>query len=218
MVTGRAAPFRLDDARADALAGPGYVVIDGFLGDEAAQAARRDLELLWRAGVFRPARVGTGERRRLLRQVRRDEICWLSEDAPFDALCGATGVRPPGAVRPFLARMGLVQEALNASCFLGLRRFECHAARYERGAFYRAHVDTFVGDPSRVISFAYFLNPGWAPDDGGYLRIHRADAPEDVAPALDRLVLFRASDVLHEVTRVTGRVRYTLTGWFRRDG
>jgi SM-20-related protein len=212
----RTDPFVLDDARADELAGTGVVVVDGFLGEDAALAARRDLEALWRAGCFRPARVGTGERRRLLRQVRRDEICWLSEEAPFEASCGATGVRPPPAVTRFFARMGLLREALNASCFLGLRRFECHAARYERGAFYRAHVDTFVGDPSRVISFAYFLNPGWRAEDGGCLRIH-GGAARDIEPALDRLVLFRAGDVLHEVLRVTGRERFTLTGWLRRD-
>ncbi len=205
-----------DDAGADALAGPGVVVTDGFLGERDALRARRALELLHRAGSFRPARVGSGERRRLLRQVRRDEICWLDPSADFQATCGAEGVRPPLELAPFFARMEQLKEALNASCFLGLRRFECHAARYEEGAFYRAHVDTFVGDPSRVVSFAYFLNPGWSAADGGCLRIYGA-AAQDVAPALDRLVLFRADDVLHEVLRVSRGPRYTITGWLRRD-
>lgn len=207
----------LDDARADQLAGAGVVVMDGLLGDKEALLVRRDLQELFAAGCFRPARVGTGARRRLLRQVRRDEICWLDPSAPANAADGALGVRPPAAVTTFFARMEHLREALNASCFLGLRRFECHAARYEEGAFYRAHVDTFVGDPSRVLSFAYFLNPGWSARDGGCLRIH-GSASRDIEPLLDRLVVFRADDVLHEVRRVTGHERYTLTGWLRRDG
>lgn len=206
----------LDDARADLLAGPGVVVLDGFLGEDKALAARLDLEALHRAGCYRPARVGSGERRRLLRQVRRDEICWLDPAASFEATDGAHGVRPTPALEPLLLRLDALREALNAQCFLGLKRFECHAARYEEGAFYRAHVDTFVGDPSRVISFAYFLNPGWTAADGGCLRIY-GTAKEDIEPRLDRLVLFRADDVLHEVRRVTARARYTVTGWFRRD-
>lgn len=211
------AAFLLDDARADELAGAGVVVMDGFLGVEQALLVRRSLEELHGAGCFRPARVGSGGRRRLLRQVRRDEICWLDEGAPLEACDGSLGVRPPLAVTTFLSRMEQVREAVNAGCFLGLKRFECHAARYEEGAFYRAHVDTFVGDPARVLSFAYFLNPGWSELDGGCLRIHGASA-QDIAPVLDRLVLFRADDVLHEVRRVTGQTRYTLTGWLRRDG
>lgn len=204
-----------DEGRADRLAGPGIVVIDNFLGDHAAERIRADLVTLREAGVFRPARVGTGQRRRFMPEVRQDEICWFESAADFAATDGSEGVRPPASVATFLESIAHVMQELNALCFLGLRRFECHGARYARGAFYRPHVDSFVGDAARVISFAYFLNPDWTPTEGGELRIHGTNA-HDVAPVLDRLVLFRAADVLHEVRPVLGMERYTLTGWMRR--
>lgn len=205
----------LDGGRADRLAESGVVILDHFLGDEDARRIRAELVTLREAGVFRPARVGTGQRRRLVPEVRQDEICWFEPRADVIATDGAEGVRPPAGVAIFLEATAQVMQELNALCFLGLQRFECHGARYAHGAFYRAHVDTFVGDAARVISFAYFLNPAWTPAEGGELRIHGANA-QDIAPALDRLVLFRADDVMHEVRPVLGQERYTLTGWMRR--
>ena len=196
---------------ADRLASQGRLVVDGFLGSHTAWLLREEVEALRRRGCFRPARVGSGEKRRLAPLVRRDEICWFDPDAPVEEQNGASGVSPPDEVRRFLARLDTLREELNRLCFLGLVRTECHAASYGDGAFYRAHLDTFVGRPSRFISFVYFLNPDWNPDDGGCLRIHGED-PEDIAPILDRMVLFRSRDVLHEVLPVH-RDRYTLTGW-----
>lgn len=207
---------RLDGASADALAGPGVVVLDGWLGHDAAVSLRRDLELMHAGGLFRPARIGSGPRRRRMPSVRRDEICWLDPRAPFAATDGAEGVRPPPSAAPLFAALEELRLELNALCFLGLQGFECHGARYERGAFYRAHVDTFVGDPRRVISFAYFLNEAWRAGDGGCLRVH-GEPRRDIEPLLDRLALFRAGDVLHEVRPVRRGPRFTLTGWMRRD-
>jgi hypothetical protein len=68
---------RFDNEHADALAGLGIVVFDGWLGQELALAVRRDLALMHEGGLFRPARVGSGARRQRTPQVRRDEFCWL---------------------------------------------------------------------------------------------------------------------------------------------
>ncbi|MFZ9886181.1 MAG: 2OG-Fe(II) oxygenase [Myxococcota bacterium] len=205
----------LDESRADRLAGAGLVTIDHFLGEEHALRIRAELFALRQSGVFRPARVGTGPQRRLVPEVRQDEICWFEPAADLAATDGAEGVRPPSAVAVFFERIALVMQDLNTLCYLGLRRFECHGARYGQGAFYRPHVDSFVGDAARVVSFAYFLNPAWTPAAGGELRIHGVEA-QDIAPVVDRLVLFRADNVLHEVRPVLAQERYTLTGWMRR--
>lgn len=202
---------------ADRLASRGRLVIDGFLGADTSLWLRAEVESLKARGCFRAARIGSGDKRRHAPLVRRDEICWLDPDAPEDACDGATGVAPPPAVRGFLAALDALRSDLNRLCFLGLVRTECHAACYDDGAFYRAHLDTFVGRPSRTISFVYFLNPAWLPEDGGCLRIHGED-PEDIAPVLDRLVVFKSREVLHEVLPVQ-RERYTLTGWMSvREG
>lgn len=207
----------LEEAMADRLASAGLLVIDGFLGVDVALRLRADVVALRERGVFRAARIGSGAQRRHAPLVRRDEICWFDVDAGPDADDGAAGVAPPDEVRRFLARVDGLREDLNRLCYLGLVRTECHAACYADGAFYRAHLDTFVGRPARTVSFVYFLNPGWEPEDGGYLRVH-GEAPEDIAPVLDRLVLFRSREVLHEVLPVR-RERYALTGWLSvREG
>jgi SM-20-related protein len=114
----------------------------------------------------------------------------------------------------FLARLDLLVQHLNGTCFLALQRVECHAACFEPGAFYGAHKDTFNGDASRVISYCYYLNDTWIEAAGGCRRLHGA-AAIDVAPLLDRLVVFRSADLHHEVLPTAVR-RLSLTGWMSR--
>lgn len=204
-----AAPW--GEAEADELAQRAYVVCDRFLGERRALALRDEVIGLRERGNFRPARVGSGSQRRRAPDVRRDEICWFDEDSPEGMHNGALGIAPPPLVRDFLGDIAALSDALRRTCFLPLVRRECHASCYEEGAFYRAHVDTFVGRPERTISFVYFLNPGWQPDAGGCLRMY-GPYERDVEPLLDRLVVFRSAELLHEVLPVQ-QTRYALTGW-----
>ena len=85
---------------------------------------------------------------------------------------------------------------------------------------YRPHRDAFPAPPgarpNRRVTAIYYANPGWRADDGGPLRLHpSSDAgPVDVAPVLDRLLVFLSERVEHEVlpTRVARRA---VTAWFR---
>lgn len=183
----------------DRLAEEGILQWDGFLGASPAVSIRAELCALFAAGLGVPAKIGRGEREALAPTIRRDLIYWFDEHE----------ARP--GIAAFLAAMDSLRRELNRTAFLGLRRLECHAACYRPGAYYRAHKDAFADGGNRVISFVYFLNPGWRPEDGGELRI-LGERPRCIAPLMDRLVLFKSREILHEVLP-TRAERYSLTGW-----
>jgi SM-20-related protein len=185
------------------------VVLDAWLGDVHARALRLEILALVDARAFHAAGVGAGADHVVDRQVRRDSVCWFDDD-------GVGGVQPGVEVAGFLARIDGLVAHLNATCFLALCSVECHAACYEAGAYYGAHKDTLQRDGRRVISYCYYLNDTWMPAAGGCLRLH--GAPDvDVAPLLDRLVVFRSADISHEVMPTSVR-RLSLTGWLSRAG
>jgi SM-20-related protein len=186
----------------DALAGPGYGAVAGFVGPEqvralAAAIARRDA-----AGEFRAAAVGAGENRAVRPQIRGDRICWLlqAEDA---------------AEREILARLDALRVELNRTLMLGVVDFECHYAIYPCGARYARHLDRSPRGAERVVSVVLYLNDGWGAADGGELVITAEDRELVVPPAGGTLVAFLSQRFEHEV-REARRERLSLTGWFRR--
>lgn len=202
-----------DEPTVELLASGGYVVVDGWLGRQGAVALRADLVSLSDRGCFAPSRVGGGHQRQEAAQVRGDSICWFDADAPVGGSDGRRGVLPGPDVAAFLARMVLLRDHLNRTCFLSLRDNECHAACYEPGAFYEAHLDNPSGESGRVISFTHYLSERDAGETGGCLRLHgMGPGPVDIEPLFDRLVVFQSRSVLHEVMPVQSR-RLSMTGW-----
>jgi SM-20-related protein len=64
------------------------------------------------------------------------------------------------------------------------------------------------------VTAIYYANPAWEPNDGGALRLHGEDGPVDVAPLLDRLLVFLSERVEHEVMPARS-ARWAVTAWFR---
>jgi SM-20-related protein len=72
------------------------------------------------------------------------------------------------------------------------------------------------------VTAIYYANPAWRPADGGALRLYAdpsvdsgaAVEPVDVAPILDRLLVFLSERVEHEVLP-TQAPRRAITAWFR---
>lgn len=185
------------------LAEQGYVIVDGFLPEELAQAllvsARTQLALHSHA-----AGVGRQQAHSVDISIRQDSICWLS-----DADTASAG---------FLAHMEQLRLQLNQQLFLGLFSYESHFARYAPGAFYRQHRDSFRGARNRLVSTVYYLNPDWQPRQGGELVIYRDDGSEveTVVPLYNRLVLFLSEEFPHEVLPATHE-RFSIAGWFRQS-
>ncbi len=208
-------PFVLTDAEVHALDARGWFLRDDLLGRAAAMGVRDAIEAFAEAGRLRPAGLGRGAARRVDEAVRSDAIAWVTpDDAPAEL---------EGLWASFLA----LRDALNREAYLGLDLIEVQAARYPGGApGYRRHRDAFAalpgGRPGRRVTAIYYANPAWRPEDGGALRLHpdpSADAaaetgPVDVAPILDRLLVFLSERVEHEVLP-TRPPRRAITAWFR---
>lgn len=195
-------PVELEAAELAALGQRGVFVRDHFLGDGLARAAREELCRL--EPRLRPAGMGRGGRHRDAHE-RGDAIAWLDK----------AGVGGP-AFAALRARFDALSDALRRQAYLGLRAHEIQVARYPgHGARYARHRDApreAVGPRRRVTAILY-LNPDWSETAGGLLRLHLPEGPVEVAPILDRLVVFLSEKVEHEVL-ATRAPRWAVTAWF----
>ena len=193
-----AVPF-LDDQAMRELGERAVVVRPEAFPSALAQAARAEAR-----GLSGWSRAGTGKDRAVADAVRRDETLWVEPGGD-------------GALATFARHVEALRLELNRGAYLGLTGFELQLARYAPGGFYAAHRDTFRADEARRITAIAYLNPGWAPEHGGALRLHLEGGVVDVPPCAGTLVVFRSHLVLHEVLPSTVE-RYALPAWLRADG
>ncbi len=185
----------------------GWAVMRGCLGVEDSLRLRSECEAGCREGAFRRAGVGKGAQRLIHEEIRRDEVLWLQP--------GEASVEQ--AV--YLAWLETLRLALNQRLFLGLFEFEGHFAIYPEGAFYKPHLDRHRGTGDRIITAILYLNPNWAPGDGGELKLwttsgEKEGAFELIEPRMGTLVCFLAGEFWHEVLPAH-KTRMSVTGWFR---
>ena len=199
-------PFDCDEgilARVvEAIAGPGYIVLDDVFPASTLNALCEHYHSLELA-AFKPAGVGRELAFQIDQQVRRDQIFWLDgEDA-----------QTAGYFR-WIEKLRL---HINRALFLGLFDYECHYAYYPQGGFYKRHVDAFKGSSNRRLSSVLYLNPHWQTGDGGELLMYRDEETEPfeiIQPLFGRMVIFLSEVFPHEVAP-TVKQRFSLTGWYR---
>lgn len=195
--------FSLRDEEIEALGADGLFVRDGFFGAPLAEAVRAEARRWVDEGRLRPAAVSRGAERQIETRIRADTTTWVAPDAgePWTAAW---------------SRFDALRAELNQSAYLGLRRFDLQLAHYApSGAFYARHRDAFRGDDNRRLTAIVYLNPGWSAADGGQLRAFLGERPVEIAPELDRLVVFLSERIEHEVLP-TRAPRLALTAWFSR--
>ncbi len=193
------APLPSFDSLTPGLEQHGFVVCPAGLPPDVADLLTRYADTV-KADDFHAAAVGRGVEQQRNRFVRRDLIHWMDERNP--------------ALAPWRAWTEALRVHLNRRLFLGLFSFESHLAHYRPGDFYRAHVDAFRGEASRVISLVCYLNEHWKGGDGGELVLYTDAGPVIVQPTYRTVVLFLSEDIPHEV-KPAQRDRYSVTGWFR---
>ncbi|RBQ02279.1 2OG-Fe(II) oxygenase [Pedobacter miscanthi] len=103
---------------------------------------------------------------------------------------------------------------LNQTCYTGITGYEFHYTLYEKGTFYKKHIDQFQHNGSRQYSMIMYLNADWKPEDGGELRIYHADEEQNISPDNGKSVFFKSSDLAHEVL-LTNKQRMSITGWLK---
>ena len=193
----------LFDRIADALASTGYCIYPQALPHTLTDRMYRHL-LDLEQEEFRRAGIGRDQEHQLNRQVRGDQIRWLSAENPAQAM--------------YLNWMEQLRVGINRRLMMGLFDYECHFSRYPQGAFYRRHLDAFQGRTNRILSTVCYLNPDWQPGSGGELLIYADEQSQDpierVEPCFGTLVVFLSDRFPHEVLPAR-RERLSLAGWYR---
>lgn len=105
---------------------------------------------------------------------------------------------------------------LNKTCFAGITNYEFHYALYEKGSFYKKHIDQFSTNSHRAYSVIIYLNPFWKIGDGGELIIFKENSTETISPILGKMVFFDSANLPHEVLE-TNEKRMSITGWLKRN-
>jgi SM-20-related protein len=184
-----------------------YVVVDDFVDETYRKALLKEQVDLLNQGQFKKAAVGKGDQKQVRAEIRSDEVLWMDP----------TALSPLQVV--FWEKIEELKQILNRRCFLGLKSFEGHFARYPIGSFYKRHVDQFHAVPHRIVTVILYLNDTWTEADGGQLRMYfpqedGSERIEDVLPVGGRLVVFLSEEIPHEVMP-TQKERISITGWLR---
>lgn len=99
---------------------------------------------------------------------------------------------------------------------MGLFSFESHFAWYQKGEYYKRHLDTFLGESNRVLSLVVYLNDGWLFEDKGELVLYKSKNDLNgtkVLPTFGTIVVFLSKEFPHEVLP-SYRERLSIAGWF----
>ena len=187
----------------DGLLAKGYVVVEDILDADTARAARREAKSL--DECLKPTLQA-------LTGTRSDRVGWF----------GADELAANGA--PTLARLARLQRGVAAAINADGRWRETLTVPassmlscYGAGGRYRKHTDNSRGADgvcgnARALTCICYLNPDWAAEDGGALRIYdESGGIVEVSPAAGRVVVFD-SFLEHEVLEAR-RDRYALTFW-----
>ncbi len=105
---------------------------------------------------------------------------------------------------------------LNRTCYTGITGYEFHYTMYEKGSFYKRHLDQFQNNKSRAYSMIMYLNADWVEKDGGELCIYHSDHLQTISPMNGKCVFFKSSELEHEVL-VTQEPRMSITGWLKTN-
>lgn len=175
-----------------------------FLSDDLANHLKQNLLALLDEKLLVVAGTGNAEKLNHNSLVRSDSIYWLDrkhenqyENEFFDQ------------IEDFI-------KYLNKSCYAGITGYEFHYSLYEKGSFYKKHLDQFQNNTSRQYSLISYLNADWIESDGGQLMIHQPNNDQTISPTQGKTVFFKSNELLHEVL-VTQQRRMSITGWLKRD-
>ncbi|MQP51363.1 MULTISPECIES: 2OG-Fe(II) oxygenase [unclassified Flavobacterium] len=179
-------------------------VVEHFVSEELAQHLTNRLFDLKEQNLLKAAGIGNAAKLTQNSAIRSDAIYWLDR---------ANNNEYENA---FLDQVDAFIAYLNRSCYTGITGCEFHFALFDKGSFYRKHLDQFQDNSSRQFSMITYLNENWQPEDCGELCIYDGDATQKIAPTNRKTVFFKSNELVHEVLE-THKPRLSVTGWLRRD-
>jgi SM-20-related protein len=173
-----------------------------FLQNELANKLKTNLLELFDNKKFAKAGTGNAEFISQDTSVRSDSIFWL--DRKHDNK----------SENEFLDLIDEFVRYLNMTCFTGITSYEFHYSMYEKGAFYKKHVDQFQNNSDRKYSMISYLNDNWSEQDGGQLLVHQLGNNQQINPTQGKTIFFKSNELEHEVL-VTNKRRMSVTGWLK---
>jgi len=177
-------------------------IAENFLSEALASHLKDNLKKLYSEKQLLNA--GTGNETVIVQDklVRGDKIYWLDRkhNDPYE--------------NDFFDLMDQFVIHLNSSCYTGITGYEFHYTMYEKGSFYKKHLDQFRNNGSRQYSMIMYLNADWEEKDGGELCIHHGDNLQNITPTNGKSVFFKSSELEHEVL-LTNKSRMSITGWLK---
>ena len=174
-----------------------------FLSNDLAMALKNNLLDLNRSNRMFQAGIGQNQDFHQDNLYRKDKVHWLEPKSRSDSE---------------ITFFKLIQEFidfLNETCYAGISDFEFHYALYEKGSFYKKHLDQFAHNDSRKYSIILYLNDNWQQGDGGELVLYKDTLVEKIEPKLGTMVFFDSALLPHEVLE-TQVPRMSVTGWLKR--
>tara|TARA_R110002051_G_scaffold70544_1_gene126901 strand:- start:28854 stop:29483 length:630 start_codon:yes stop_codon:yes gene_type:complete len=180
-----------------------YAIIDDFFKDDTVLALRTALLEKYEDDVFKKSAIGNKTNAVVKKAIRGDIILWMDE-----RFCNA-------AEQLFFNKINDLKDYLNRTCFLGINQKEFHYAVYPKDTFYKRHLDTFMNDDRRRLSFVCYLNSeDWQPKNGGELVLYLENEAKTIYPFPGKVVIFESNVLEHEVKPVH-TPRLSITGWLK---
>jgi SM-20-related protein len=177
-------------------------IAENFLSATLCLQLKENLRTLHAGHQLKSAGVGETDEVAYNKLIRGDMIYWLDrkhEDIYENA---------------FFDIMDAFVQYLNETCYTGIRSYEFHYTLYEKGSFYKKHIDQFRHNDSRKYSMIMYLNDNWQLSDGGELCIYQPNGIQTISPNSGKSVFFQSNELAHEVL-VTHVPRLSITGWLK---
>jgi SM-20-related protein len=177
-------------------------ITDNFLGKSLSAHLKQNLTSLYSKKLLLAAGTGNNSKVELNNLFRSDRIYWLD--------------RKHNDVHEnsFFALMDHFVEYLNETCYTSISNYEFHYTLYEKGSFYKKHLDQFRNNESRKYSMVMYLNNDWKITDGGELCVYPEGKSHSISPISGKSVFFKSDELEHEVL-VTHVPRMSITGWLK---
>jgi SM-20-related protein len=178
-------------------------VVENFIELSLSKHLISNLLMLHQNNLLVPAGVGNIQKLQHNQLIRKDIIYWLD--------------RKNNNVyeNEFLTQIEAFISYLNESCYAGITGYEFHYSFYEKGAFYRKHLDQFQDNSSRQFSLISYLNLDWKIEDGGEICIYQEENIQKISPTNGKTIFFKSNELVHEVL-TTQKQRLSITGWLKR--
>ena len=181
-----------------------YGTCDDFISPQTVDGLVNNIQKSILFGSMKPSGLGNKATPQQNKKIRGDKINWI--EAETENAFELT----------FLKKIESFILYLNNTCYTSIKSFETHYSNYNKGRFYKRHLDQFKDEKGRQFSIVLYLNSDWKKEDGGLHSLY----PEGketiiISPLGGRIVLFRSNEMEHEVHPSLTRDRNSIACWLK---